>query len=66
MHAMDLPPEEPFRQIHAMDFWATDTRKVWGKSRMCATYIPDARNPSNHRAGGDASYDHACVRAHTP
>jgi len=30
-----------------MDFWATDARKVWGRSRMRTTYIPDARNPSN-------------------
>ena len=29
------------------DFWATDARKVWGKSWMRATYIPDARNPFN-------------------
>jgi len=40
-------PERPFWRIHATDFWATDTRKVWGKSRMHATYIPDARNPFN-------------------
>ena len=33
--------ERPFWRIHAMDFWATDTRKVWGKSRMRATYIPE-------------------------
>jgi len=25
----------------ATDFWATDMRKVWDKSRMRATYIPD-------------------------
>jgi len=24
-----------------MDFWATDACKVWGKSQMRATYIPD-------------------------
>jgi len=29
----------------AHNFWANDARKVWGKSRMRATYIPDARNP---------------------
>jgi len=29
----------------AMDIWATNACKVWGKSRMRATYIPDARNP---------------------
>ena len=33
--------------MHATDFWATDVRKVWGKSRMRAIYIPDARNPFN-------------------
>jgi len=38
-------PERPFWQMHATDFWATDARKVWGKSRMHAIYIPDARNP---------------------
>jgi len=35
--------------MHATDFWATDARKVWGKSRVRAAYIPDARNPSNHQ-----------------
>ena len=40
--------------MHATDFWATDARKVWGKSRMRATYIPDARNPSNHYLGVSA------------
>ena len=35
--------------MHAIDLWATDTHKVWGKSRMHATYIPDARNPVNPR-----------------
>jgi len=41
--------ERPFGRMHATDFWVTDTCKVWGKSRMCATYIPDvgAGNPSN-------------------
>jgi hypothetical protein len=33
--------------MHATDLWATDARKVWGKSRMRATYIPDSRNPFN-------------------
>jgi len=41
-------PERPFGRMHATDFWATDARKVWGKSRMRATYIPDTRNPFNH------------------
>jgi len=40
-------PQRPFWRMHATDFLATDTRKVWAKSRMRATYIPDARNPSN-------------------
>jgi len=33
----------------ATDIWATvtDACKVWGKSRMHATYIPDALNPIN-------------------
>jgi len=26
--------------MHATDLWATDARKIWGKSRMRATYIP--------------------------
>jgi len=38
-------PERQFSRIHATDFWATDTNKVWGKSQIHATYIPDARNP---------------------
>jgi len=30
--------------MHATDFWATDTRKVWGKSWMHATpFISDLR-----------------------
>jgi len=33
--------------MHATDFWATDARKVWGKSWMHVSYIPDARNPFN-------------------
>jgi len=40
-------PERPFWRMHATDFWASDARKAWGKSRMRATYIPDAGNPSN-------------------
>jgi len=32
--------------MHATDFWATDTCKVWDKSWMRAAYIP-AGNPSN-------------------
>jgi len=43
--------ERPFRRMHATDFWATDARKVWGKSRMRATYILDACNPSNRGRG---------------
>ena len=39
--------ERPFWRMHATDFWATDARKAWDKSRMCATYIPDARNSFN-------------------
>jgi len=39
--------------MHATDFWATDTRKVWGKSQMRATYIPDANNPSNPLTSSD-------------
>jgi len=35
--------------MHATDFWAADARKVLGKSRMRATYIPDARNPFNRQ-----------------
>jgi len=31
------------------DFWATDAHKVWGKSWMRTTYIPDARNSSNRQ-----------------
>ena len=34
-------PERPFWRMHATDFWATDARKVWDKSLMHATYIPD-------------------------
>jgi len=40
-------PERPFWRMYATDFWATDARKVWGKSQMRATYIPDAHNPFN-------------------
>jgi len=40
-------PERPFWRMHATDFWATGARKVWGKSRMRATWIPDARHPSS-------------------
>jgi len=36
-------PERPFWRMHATDFWATDARKVCGKSRMRTTYIPDVR-----------------------
>jgi len=36
-----------FWRIHATDFWATDAHKVRGKSRMCTTYILDARNLSH-------------------
>ena len=43
-----MQPETLFSQMCATDIWATDACKVWGKSRMRATYIPDARNPSNH------------------
>jgi len=39
--------ERPLWRMHATDFWATDARKVWGKSWMHATYIPDTRNPFN-------------------
>jgi hypothetical protein len=33
--------------MHATDFWVTDARKVWGKSRMRTTYNSDARNLFN-------------------
>ena len=33
--------------MYGRDFWATDLRKVWGKSWIHATYITDACNPSN-------------------
>jgi hypothetical protein len=36
---------------HETDFWATDTPKVWNKSQMCATCIPDAGNPLTWGAG---------------
>jgi len=42
--------ERPFWRMHTTNFWAarpTDARKVWGKSRMPATHIQDADNPSN-------------------
>jgi len=42
-----MQAEWPFWRIHATDFWVTDARKVWGKSQMCTTYIPDAGDPSN-------------------
>jgi len=42
-----MQPETLFSQMCATDIWATDACKVWAKSRMRATYIPDARNPSN-------------------
>ena len=40
-------PERSFWRIHATDIWATDAHKVWGKSQMRATYIPDVHNPFN-------------------
>jgi len=36
-----------FNQEHATEFGTTDVRRVWGKSRMRATYTPDACNPFN-------------------
>ena len=39
--------------MHATDFWAMDTHKVWGKSHMHATYILDANNPSNSLTSSD-------------
>jgi len=42
-----LQPETLFSRMCATDIWATDACKVWGKSRMRANYIPDARNPIN-------------------
>jgi len=38
-------PERSFWRMCATDFWATDARKVWGKSRMRTTYIPDVGIP---------------------
>jgi len=32
-------PERSLWRMHATDFWATDARKVWGKSRMHATLL---------------------------
>jgi len=43
-------PERPFWRLHPTDFWATDARKVWGKSWMRVTCILDARNPFNRKA----------------
>jgi len=40
-------PERPCWRMHATDFWVTDARKVWGKSRMRTTYNSDARNLFN-------------------
>ena len=38
-------PERPFWRMHATNLWATHARKVWGKSQMRTSYIPDARYP---------------------
>jgi len=48
--------------MHATDFWVMDARKVWGKSRMRATYIPDARNPSNHQIFESWTLEHRQAR----
>ena len=44
-----MQPETLFSRMCATDIWATDACKVWGKYRMRATYIPDARNPINRQ-----------------
>ena len=46
--------------------WATDTRKVWGKSRMRTTYILVAGNPSNphHVAVSVCVPANVCIRAY--
>jgi len=43
-------PERPFWRMRATDFWATNARKVWGKSRMHAAYVPDGHKTSNRRS----------------
>jgi len=40
--------------MYATNFWATDACKVWGKSRMRTTYIPDTRNSFLNQFGHQA------------